>query len=53
MKVELAHKQFDFMTAGLSEGFVWDLNERCHSCACLCGVRMTPQRDQRCNEDPY
>lgn len=41
VKAEIACKQFDFMTAGLFEGFVWDLNERCHFCACLCGVRMT------------
>lgn len=30
VKAEMAHKQFDFTTAGLFEGFVWDLNERCH-----------------------
>ena len=52
MKVELASKWFAFMMVGLFEGFVWDLNERSRFCACLCGVRIVPRKDQCCDEDP-
>lgn len=52
MKAELASKRFSFMTVSLFEGFVWHLNERSYFCACLCGERIAPRKDQCCDEDP-